>query len=364
MEQMNDMSFLIPSFVKKISDPAVKTVLLCGCGGGFDFVHSMNLYPELRRLNKTVIIVSYSFGNVDHIGGVAPVIWNKSGVKVKTVTAASRPEPHYAPEIHMCSFLDLKYPQSAPHQIYACNAREFTVPLLTEFYSKVVNEHSVDGIIIFDGGSDSLMRGDEESLGDPIEDCVSVTTVSLLKEELKFRILITAGFGADRFNHVSDASSLRAVAELTQMGGFLGSLSLEPSHPGFQFYTACVQHIYSRQSFRSVLTGLVISATQGYFAHNIPDDSNSTDAVAVKVDLRSRIGTGESSTVFLWPLMAMLFAFDAGVVCKRSYLASWIKDAETVNKCYDAMREGRNALKNQGKLRRIENLPTHEEMRS
>jgi len=281
---------------------------------------------------------------------------------VKLVTNESKPlDSYYAPEIHMCSFLDLSYPESVPHQIYACNAREFTVPLLSNFYSQLIKVHNIDGIIIFDGGSDSLMRGDEEGLGDPIEDCVSVTSVSLLKEErIKFRILISAGFGADRFNHVSDAASLRAVAELTQMGGFLGSLSLEPTHPGFQFYSNCVKHIYSRQAFRSVLTGLVISATRGHFGFNIPEDSNNPDEV--KVDLQTRVRG--SSTIFLWPLMAMMFAFDVKVVAERSYISSWIKEEVTVSKCYDALHSGRRALKTEGRIKGVENLPTHEDMRS
>jgi hypothetical protein len=65
-------------------------------------------------------------------------------------------------------------------QIYACNAREFTVPLLVDLYNFIIQQHDVDAVVIFDGGSDSLMRGDEEGLGDPIEDCVSLTAVSKL----------------------------------------------------------------------------------------------------------------------------------------------------------------------------------------
>jgi len=301
----------------------------------------------------------FSFGSVEQIGAGATIVWNDEGVIVKEVTAKTIPlNTHYAPEIYMCSYLDEKYPEAAPHKIYACNAREFTVPSLTKFYTQVVNQHNIDGVIIFDGGSDSLMRGDEEGLGDPIEDCVSVTAVSLLPQSLKFRMLISAGFGADRFNQVSDASSLRAVAELTQLGGFLGSLSLEPIHVGFSFYSGCVKHIYDRQSFRSVLTGLVISATHGHYGFDIPNDDNNPDGV--KVDLKSRV---KNSSIFLWPLMAMLFAFDVKVVAKRSWISSWIRDSHTVSDCYAALRNGRKALRDQGKIKPVENLPTHEEMR-
>src|SRR5258708_1061020 len=61
-------SLLLPAFLRRLADPSVRTVLLCGGGGGFDFVHSLALYPELVRLGKAVVLGSYSFGDPDKIG--------------------------------------------------------------------------------------------------------------------------------------------------------------------------------------------------------------------------------------------------------------------------------------------------------
>ena len=108
------------------------------------------------------------------------------------------------------------------------------------------------------------MAGDEEGLGDPIEDAVSVTTVASLKE-VKVRVLISIGLGTDRFNQVSDAASLRAIAELTKAGGFLGAVSLEPTGVGSLFYRDCLAYIYQRQGFRSVLAGTINAAVEGWF---------------------------------------------------------------------------------------------------
>jgi len=361
MEAVQTISLMLPSFLRRLAEIEIKSVVIAGCGGGFDFVHSANIYPELRRLNKQVIIVSYSFGHVGSITGNAQAVWNEGPIVVKEVSAASKPDPNYGPEVHMVSFLDSKYPQSAPHKMDACNAREFTVPSLHRFYSFVIKKHNVDAFIIFDGGSDSLMRGDEEGLGDPIEDCVSVTAVSLL-EGLKAKILISAGFGADRFNHVSDASSLRAVAELTQLGGFMGSISLEPNSEGFQFYCDCVKHIYDRQDFRSVLTGLIISSGKGYFGFDLPKSGNKKDVAGdVDVGLQTRV---RGNTAFVWPLMSILFAFNVDVVCQRSYIASWIKEEKTVDGCYKALQMGRHKLAQENKLRVVENLPKHQDMAS
>ena len=218
--------------------------------------------------------------------------------------------------MHVCSFLDLRYPSSAPHFVYAYYARDFTVPLLTRFYRQLVETHSVDAIVLVDGGSDSIMAGDEEGLGDPIEDAVSVTTVASLKD-LKLKVLITIGLGTDRFNHVSDAASLRAIAELTRMGGFLGSLSLEPQAPGSCFYRDCLEHIFHRQGFRSVLAGTIASAVDGWFGRN-----------EVPPVLQQRVRPGQ---LFLWPLMAMLWAFDVETVARRSLIATWIRECRSVS---------------------------------
>jgi hypothetical protein len=319
--------------------------MLCGCGGGFDFVHSLCLYPELRRLGKTIVIGSYSFGNPEKIDGGVPV-FREGGAIAKRVTAAAVADAHYGPEVHVCSFLDRAYPASAPHSVYAYYARAFTVPSLTRLYSQLIAEHSVDAVVIVDGGSDSLMAGDEEGLGDPIEDAVSVATVAAL-QGLRAKLLVVIGLGTDRFNQVSDAASLRAVAELTQAGGFLGSVGLEPSGSGSVFYRECLQHIYQRQGFRSVLAGTIDSAILGWFGRE-----------AVPPLLEQRVRPGE---LFFWPLMAVLWGFDVEAVARRSLIGGWIRGCSSVADCYAAFYQGRGDLG--ARLRPVENLPRHEEMR-
>lgn len=340
-----DCSILLPTFLKTLADPSVKTVMLSGCGGGFDFVHSLALYPELRRLGKSVVIGSYSFGDPSEITGDAEAVFGELGCTVKRVSASSTPNPYYGPEVHACSFLDDCHPASSPHSIYAYYARTFTVPLLTRLYTRLIDLHTVDAVILVDGGSDSLMVGDEEGLGDPIEDAVSVTTVASLN--LKTKILISIGLGADRFNHVSDASTLRAIAELTRMNGYLGCASLEPSQPSYAFYRGCLEHIYERQGFRSVLAGAIAAAAEGWFGQD-----------SIPPRMPGRVQEGD---LFLWPLMAVLWAFDVDKVAERSLIADWIRDCPTVAECYEALESGRRSLGT--RLRAVENLPRHEDMR-
>ena len=68
---------LIPLFLQKLSDPSLKTVFIVGCGGGFDFVHSNLIISDLKKLNKKIIIGSYSFGSVHNISK-APIVWQEN----------------------------------------------------------------------------------------------------------------------------------------------------------------------------------------------------------------------------------------------------------------------------------------------
>lgn len=342
-----ETSLFLPRFLARLADPAVKTVLLSGCGGGFDFVHAAMLYPELLRLGKRVVHVSYSFGDPGRIGGEAPVVFEMDAAVVKRVTARSEPDGYYGPEVHLASFLDRRFPERAPHSLYACNARKFTVPSLRAFYAHLAREHAVDAIVIVDGGSDSLMRGDEEGLGDPVEDAVSITAVADLTE-VRERILLTVGLGCDRYNHVSDAASLRAIAEITAAGGFLGSVALHEGSPAFDFYRDALDHIDARQRFRSVLSGSIVSAGEGYFGRDV-----------VPERLRTRVRPGE---MFLWPLMAMVWGFDVEAVARRSLISRWIRDIDTPIGCQLAIAQGRQTLGEA--LRGVEELPSHVEMRA
>merc|ERR1712062_787965 len=119
------------------------------------------------------------------------------------------------------------------------------------------------------------------------EDAISVASLAKL-QRLRLELLISVGFGCDRFNHVSDAASLRAVAELTASGSYRGCLAVEQGGVPLQFYRRCLEHIYARQSFQSVLAGTILNAAEGNYGSEIVPEM-----------LRSRVQPG---SCFLWPL--------------------------------------------------------------
>jgi len=318
----------------------------------------------LMKLEKNVFIHSYSFGHISLIDKNALQIWKNPDVKL--INATLLPNKEYDPELQMCAFLDLKYPDQAPHEIYASYARDWCVPKLKSFYDFLVEKHNIDCIIIIDGGSDSLMKGDESGLGDPIEDAVSVMAANLIEKQIP-KILLAVGVGSDRFNDVSDASTLRAIAEITRLGGFLGSISLEPNNAGLAFYSSCLHYIYERQTFRSVLSGVIVASAWGHHAFDVPSDMVAQTPTPQDLPGMYRFPVGlkriQPGQCYLWPLMAHIWAFDVTVVAKRSYICQWICKANSQSQCNNELYKGRQELKKIGELLNVEDFPTHEQMK-
>ncbi len=341
------MNLLEPKFLEILRNPEIKNVLLVGCGGGFDFIHGMLLYPALMELNKNVVIGSYSFGLTDKINCEMLNIPGINDIQIKLCTGSITPDPHYAPEINVCRYLDAVYPETL-HSVYAYYARDFNVGKLKRLYEYLCEKHSVDCIIAVDGGSDSLMTGDEAGLGDVIEDLVSVTAISLLSCDIP-KLLFTVGLGADRFNDVSDASALRAVSELQRIGGYLGSLGLDNSAASFIFYKNCIEYIYDKQTFRSTVAGFILGGIEGYYGNE-----------EVPVYLNRKFKSKDKFA--FWPVMGFLFAFDIVKVAERSHLPEVIRKCPSVPHTWKAVTAFRQSIRE--KIRKIENLPLHEDMRS
>lgn len=335
---------LEPSFISRLRDPEIKNVFITGCGGGFDFVHGMLLYPALIELGKNVVIGSYSFGLPDKLPEDAPTFDSGSDLKVQIVNGSMTADEHYAPEINLCRYLDEAF-ENKKHEIYAYYARDFTVGKLTSLYTRICEHHEIDAVLAFDGGSDSLMAGDEAAMGDVVEDLTTVTAISDL--DVKLKMMFVIGMGADRYNDVSDASALRAVAELSASGGFLGSISIEKDSEAHRFYSEAVMSIFSRQTFHSTIASFVLSTITGYYGNQKSEYLPFPE--------------GEERHYYLWPLMSVLWAFNIESVAERSLIPEAIRSCENVPKAWKAITRMRQSIIH--RIRPVEDFPSHEEMR-
>jgi hypothetical protein len=272
-----------------------RSILLAGAGGGFDIFSGLPLYFGLRAAGRQVYLANLSFSHLEGATGrqLAP--------SALEVTADSRVHAAYFPEYYLaCWFRE----QGEDVSIHCFDRTGFRP--LREAYQAVVAEVKADTIILVDGGTDSLMRGDEAGLGTPEEDIASIAAVDDLEVARKY--LVCLGFGVDAFHGVCHGHTLEAVAELTREGGFLGILSLTQEMPEVKKYAQATQAVFEAMpDSPSIVSASILSALEGHYGDY------------------HRTARTRGSTLWINPLMALYWCFRLGPVARRILYLDEIK---------------------------------------
>ena len=130
---------------------------------------------------------------------------------------------------------------------------------------QLARQLELDALVLIDGGTDSLLRGDEPGLGSPGEDVASLAAAHQL--ELPARLLACLGFGLDAHHHVCHAYMLEAAADLTASGDFLGAFSVLAGMLELQFLAEAVDHAARQPETRpSMIASSVVAAARGQLA--------------------------------------------------------------------------------------------------
>ncbi|GAA2487755.1 hypothetical protein GCM10010393_18880 [Streptomyces gobitricini] len=79
-------------------------------------------------------------------------------------------------------------------------------------YRALIEHYAIDAVVLVDGGTDILMRGDEAGLGTPEEDLTSVAALAGL--EVPERLIASIGFGVDAYHGVSHGLVLENITAL------------------------------------------------------------------------------------------------------------------------------------------------------
>jgi hypothetical protein len=137
---------------------AAPRVLIAGCGGGFDVYSGIPIAMYLLRRGCSVVVANFSFSRLPFAGceRIAPTAWR--------VEASARPL-NYFPEKWLAEWLA---PRSIIAPVYAF-AKTGVRPLRLA-YEAVLHRHPSDLVVLVDGGTDSLIFGDEPGLGTVAED--------------------------------------------------------------------------------------------------------------------------------------------------------------------------------------------------
>jgi hypothetical protein len=264
-----------------------RSVLIAGAGGGFDVYTGIPLFLALRGQGVEVHLASLSFAWLD--GTDAEAVTEVC----RAVTATTASDDNYFPERALAEWL---LGRGIEQPVYAFD-KTGVLPL-TEAYEALVARHNLDAVVLVDGGTDSLMRGDEDGLGTPHEDMLSVAAVSQLS--LPCKLLVCLGFGVDAYHGVCHAHFLEGVAELDRAGGYLGAFSLQRGTPEVDAYLEAVAYANAQIHTRpSIVNASIASAIVGEYG-----------------DVH-RTSRTHGSKLWINPLMALYWAFELDAVATR-----------------------------------------------
>lgn len=292
-----------------------QNILVAGAGGGFDVFSGLPLYYGLKDAGKTVHLANLSFSFLPPPQIIKEERWSPSLVRV---TAETPNYGDYFPELYLAKWFQ---EQGSDVPIY-CFERTGVRPLIAS-YEALVERLSLDAIILVDGGTDSLMRGDESGLGTPQEDMASITAVNELKVERK--ILACLGFGVDYFHGVCHAHFLEAVAELTRAHGYLGMFSLLEEMPEVQKYRLATEAVFKAMpNDISIVSSSILSALAGHYG-----DHHAT--------VRTR-----NSQLWINPLMPVYWCFQVAAVARRVLYLDDMKATESYDDIQSVIRSFRN----------------------
>jgi hypothetical protein len=276
-------------------------VLLAGAGGGYDVFCGLPLYFALRRAGKAAFLANLSFSPLHRTGcrRLSPILYE--------ATADAHPAffINYFPEGYLARW----FRQAGEETSIYCFERTGARPL-RESYRALLTLLDIDTLILVDGGTDSLMRGDEEGLGTPQEDVASIVAADAL--DLPRKMLVCLGFGIDHYHGVCHAHFLEAVAELIQAGGFLGALSLTPDMPEAQRYAEAARSVFAAMpDDPSIVTSSIVSALEGRYG-----DYHATTRT-------------QGSALWINPLMTLYWCFRLGPVAARVLYRERIEQTDT-----------------------------------
>lgn len=237
------------------------SILLAGCGGGFDVFAALPLYFALKAEGRSVHLANLSFSFPDlSLLSLLPGYRGRMVTPHLVAVDADMPaHGSYFPELFLSAWFRERGEEVPVYAFELCGARP-----LAEGYCALARKLSLDAIVLVDGGSDSLMRGDEEGLGTPSEDIASITAVSMV--DVPIRILTCIGFGVDWHHGIDHARFLEASSDMAASGGFLGLFSLLKGMLEADLYREACSYVFERMpGHESIVSASILSAIDGHF---------------------------------------------------------------------------------------------------
>jgi hypothetical protein len=263
-------------------------ILIAGAGGGFDVYAGLPLALALWHSGAQVHLANLSFSELELLDRD---VW--AAENVAAVTPESASPDWYFPERTLARWLAA---HDLPSTVYAFPP--LGVQTLRDAYRYLIEHLNIDAVVLVDGGTDILLRGDESDLGTPVEDITSVAAVTRL--DVGVKLVTSLGFGIDAYHGVNHVQVLENLAALDREGGYLGALSIPGASREAVLYRDAVADAQAATPDRpSIVHGQISAATSGAFGD-------------VQFTRRT-----SGSTLFVNPLMAIYFTVDLDKLAAR-----------------------------------------------
>ncbi|MCX4819822.1 DUF1152 domain-containing protein [Streptomyces sp. NBC_01142] len=299
-------------------------ILVAGAGGGFDVYAGLPLALSLLHQGKEVHLANLSFSAVE---GLPLEAW--LAPDVAAITPESAPHQTYFPERTLAQWLALHGYPSTVHAF----ARVGVQPLRAA-YRALLERYEIDAVVLVDGGTDILMRGDESGLGTPEEDMTSVAALHGI--DMSQRLVLSLGFGVDAHHGVSHGLVLENIAALEADGAYLGAFSVpRTTREGALFLDAVAHAQAHTPDHPSIVNGSIAAAVQGAFGD-------------VQFTSRTR-----GSELFINPLMSIYFAFELEGLARRCLYLDRIENTHLIRQVSSAIEAFRDEVVRQRPPRRI-----------
>ena len=290
-----------------------RRVLIAGAGGGFDVYAGIPLAVALRAQGKEVHLANLAFSDLNRLDLDD---WLFPGVA--RVRPGSAGDDAYFPERTLARWLGEQGWEAVVHAFPRVGVRP-----VREAYQNLVAHLGVDAVVLVDGGTDILLRGDEAGLGTPEEDMTSLAAVAVLEDA--DRLVVSLGFGIDAFHGVCHAHVLENLAALDRDGGYLGALSIPSASPEARAYLDAVAHAQRTTPDRpSIVQGQIAAALRGEFG-NVQFTSRTAD-----------------SELFVNPLMGVYFTVDLALLAAGVGYLEQLADTNTSTEVAQVIEEHRD----------------------
>ena len=300
---------MLPQPIQSRIKPSQR-VLIAGAGGGFDFLCGLPLMLALEAQGCEAHLANLSFAAFKNATGV-----HRHTPSLVEVTSASEGEAYF-PEKWLAQWFKMRLQRDL--SIW-CFEGTGLVPY-QQSYAYLVAHLQVDTILVVDGGVDSLLRGDEHSLGTPLWDALTVGAVHQLAGPQK--LLASVAFGAERWDKISHAQALARIADLTRADALLGVTTLLRATAEGQQFMDAAQFIFDHQP--GVRPSTVISAL----------------LAALRGEFGERPVNAYTQATPLWvsPLMCLYWFFDLDEVARQKLFLPCLDGTQSLTEAADKLR--------------------------